>query len=120
MNYSLPEGLLCPLLGILQARILAWAVMPSFRGSSQPRDRTHVSDVSSKVRRVLYHLCHLGCPFAISVYLQQHRKCSKNWQNDEKPGERWESLSQAMVNTEFQSFSECGAAGILGEKWLRK
>ena len=110
MNCSLPEGLLCPLLGILQARILAWAVMPSFRGSSQPRDRTHVSDVSSKVRWVLYHLYHLGCPFAISVYLQQHQKYSKNWQNDEKPGERWESLSQAMVNTEFQSFSECGAA----------
>ena len=29
--------------GILQARILEWVAMPSFRGSSQPRDRTHVS-----------------------------------------------------------------------------
>ena len=26
--------------GILQARILEWVAMPSFRGSSQPRDRT--------------------------------------------------------------------------------
>ena len=26
--------------GILQARLLEWAAMPSFRGSSQPRDRT--------------------------------------------------------------------------------
>ena len=29
--------------GILQARILEWVAMPSSRGSSQPRDRTHVS-----------------------------------------------------------------------------
>ena len=28
---------------ILQARILEWAVMPSLRGSSPPRDRTHMS-----------------------------------------------------------------------------
>ena len=29
--------------GILQARILEWVAMPSSKGSSQPRDRTHVS-----------------------------------------------------------------------------
>ena len=29
--------------GIFQARILEWVAMPSSRGSSQPRDRTHVS-----------------------------------------------------------------------------
>ena len=29
--------------GILQARILEWVAMPSSRGSSQPRDGTHVS-----------------------------------------------------------------------------
>ena len=28
--------------GILQARIVEWVAMPSSRGSSQPRDRTHV------------------------------------------------------------------------------
>ena len=32
--------------GILQARILEWIAMPSSRGSSQPRDRPHVSWVS--------------------------------------------------------------------------
>ena len=32
--------------GILQARILEWVVMPSPRGSSQPRDRTCISCVS--------------------------------------------------------------------------
>ena len=32
--------------GILQVRILKWVTMPSFRGSFQPRDWTHVSYVS--------------------------------------------------------------------------
>ena len=33
-------------MGILQARILEWVAMPSSRGSSRPRDRTHASCVS--------------------------------------------------------------------------
>ena len=41
--------------GILQARILEWVAMPSSRGSSQPRDPTHVSYVSRIIRWVLYH-----------------------------------------------------------------
>ena len=49
--------------GILQARILEWVAMPSSRGSSPPRDRTHVSYVSCIGRQVLYHQRHLGtCP----------------------------------------------------------
>ena len=32
--------------GILQARILEWVAMPSSRGSSQLRDRTHILSVS--------------------------------------------------------------------------
>ena len=31
---------------ILQARILEWVAMPSSRGSSQPRDQTHISNSS--------------------------------------------------------------------------
>ena len=45
--------------GILQARILEWVAMPSSRGSSQPRDRTHVSCIG---RWVLHPLSHLGSP----------------------------------------------------------
>ena len=33
-------------LGILQARILKWVAMPSSRGSSWPRDQTHVSCIA--------------------------------------------------------------------------
>ena len=37
-----------------QARILEWVAMPSSRGSSQPRDQTHVSYISCIGRQVLY------------------------------------------------------------------
>ena len=40
--------------GILQARILEWVAMPSSRGSSRPRDRTHISYIFCIGRRVLY------------------------------------------------------------------
>ena len=38
--------------GILQARILAWVVMPSFRGSSWPRDQSSISYVSCIGRKI--------------------------------------------------------------------
>ena len=38
--------------GILQARILEWGAMPSSRGSSWPRDGTHISCIG---RWTLYH-----------------------------------------------------------------
>ena len=41
--------------GILQARILRWVAISSSRGSSQPKDQTHVPSVSCTGRRVLYH-----------------------------------------------------------------
>ena len=34
--------------GILQARILEWVAIPFSRGSSQPRDRTRVSCITSR------------------------------------------------------------------------
>ena len=43
--------------------ILEWIAMPSSRGSSQPRDGTHISYVSWIGRHVLYHQCHLGSPY---------------------------------------------------------
>ena len=41
--------------GILQARILEWVAMPSYRRFSQPRYQTHISYVSCIGRQVLYH-----------------------------------------------------------------
>ena len=44
-----------PVHGISQARILEWVVISYFRGSSQPRDPTHVSCISCIGRQILYH-----------------------------------------------------------------
>ena len=41
--------------GIAQVRILVWVAISSSRGSSLPRDRTHISCISCIGRRILYH-----------------------------------------------------------------
>ena len=51
--------------GILQARILEWAAMPSSRGSSQPRNWTHVSYVSCIASRFFYHSTAREAPLEI-------------------------------------------------------
>ena len=57
MDYSPPSS---SVIGILQARILKWVAMSLSRGSSWPRDPTHISyDVSCIGRRILYHEGHL-------------------------------------------------------------
>ena len=45
-----------------QARILEWVAISSSRGSSLPRDRTHVSSVSCIGRWILLPLSYLGSP----------------------------------------------------------
>ena len=44
-----------PVHGLLQARIVEWVAISYSRGSSQPRDQTHVSCVSCIGRWMLYH-----------------------------------------------------------------
>ena len=51
--------------GILQARILERVVMPFSRGSSQPRNWTHISCISCMVKWILYHLSYAGRPSQI-------------------------------------------------------
>ena len=51
-------------MGILQARILEWAAMPSSRGSSQPRDRPGLPQC-----RILYHLSHQRSPQHLIVLI---------------------------------------------------
>ena len=47
-------------MGILQEGILDWALVPSSRGSSQPRNQTHISGVLLHCRQVLYPLSSPG------------------------------------------------------------
>ena len=44
-----------PVPGIFQARILEWVAISYSRGSSQPRDWTPISCITSTGRRILYH-----------------------------------------------------------------
>ena len=53
MDCSLPG---CSVYGIFQTKILKWVAISYSRGSSQPRDWTHISYVSW----MLYDQCHLG------------------------------------------------------------
>ena len=55
MNCSLPGS---SVHGILQARILEWVAISSFRGSSWPRNQTWVSRITG-----IYHLNHQGSSF---------------------------------------------------------
>ena len=48
--------------GISQARILEWVAMPSYRGSSWPRNWSCVFHIFCIGRRVLYPWRHLGSP----------------------------------------------------------
>ena len=59
MDHKLPGS---SVHGLLQARILGWTAVHSFRGSSQRRDRTHVSYDSCTGRWVPYRKRRLGSP----------------------------------------------------------
>ena len=50
---------------IFQARMLVWVAISFSRGSSQPKDRTHICCVFCIGRQVLYHWCHLGSLFSL-------------------------------------------------------
>ena len=59
MDYCPPDS---SVHGISHAKIMEWAAITFSRGSSQPRDWTHVSCISCIGRHILYHSCHLGSP----------------------------------------------------------
>ena len=48
--------------GIFQARVLEWAAVSFSRGSSPPRDRICISNISCAGRQILLLLSHLGSP----------------------------------------------------------
>ena len=88
-----PHGLSLPgsyVHGILQARILEWTAMPFSRGSSWPRNRTHVFYVSCIGRWVIYHWATWESPILlIHVYICRH--CS--WHQDISPNNTNQLLS---------------------------
>ena len=65
--------------GILLARILKWVAIPSSRESSQPRDRTQVSQVSCIGRQVLYHQGNLRSQFSYYTRDESYYLGGLNW-----------------------------------------
>ena len=62
--------------GILQARILEWVAMPSFRGSSQPRDQTQVSLIAGRSFIIMRR--ERETPLSLSPTLMPTRVCFPN------------------------------------------
>ena len=69
MDYSPPGSTVH---GIFQTRILKWAAIPFSRGSSWPRDRTHVSCISCLGRQILYKCTTWGAWVMVKVKYNMH------------------------------------------------
>ena len=74
MNCRLPGSSVCE---ILQARTVEWVAMPSSRGSSQPRDRTSVSNDCCAGRQFLQHYRHLRSPGYVQHPTKYIQICSR-------------------------------------------
>ena len=62
LNYTAHQG--PSVHGIFPARALKWVTISFSRGSSQPKDQTHISWISCIGRRVLYQLSYSGEAFS--------------------------------------------------------
>ena len=58
--------------GILQVRILEWAAISFFRGSSRPRDQTHISHISFTGRQVFTTCTTWEAPYSCRVIPQSY------------------------------------------------
>ena len=76
--------------GISQARKLEWIAISSSRGSSRPRDQTHVSCFSRTGRWVLYHWATWEAPiYTVHTHIYNHYKhffnhWKKTWRTKDK------------------------------------
>ena len=112
--FTLSDSVDCALPGssvheILQTSRLEWVAMPSSRGSSWPRDQTHISSVSCTGRQVLCHWSHLGspiqtCPILIyqpataTVYVFQTCCMRSNSANSANSSMRRDSFSTSKIS----------------------
>ena len=101
--------------GILQARIVEWVAMPSSRGSSQPRDQTHVSSIAGRFFIIwatreapkVFGLCRIITiaiitlptmgPGTLNVFSNYHTTVSRNW------GSKVMHKQQRRGKSEFQT-----------------
>ena len=81
--------------GVFQARILEWVVISYFRGSSWPRDRTHVSSTG---RQILLPLSHQRNHKEDTQMSSEHMKrCSRSLVTKYiQSKQQWDSTSHSL------------------------
>ena len=82
--------------GIFQARILEWVAISSSRGSSWPKDRTHVC-VSYIGRQILLPMSHLGNPTILLCLVNQLCLTLCNPMDCSPPGSSIHGVLQARI-----------------------
>ena len=101
--------------GILQARILEWIAVPSFRGSSKPRNWIHVSGTG---RQVLYHFP--GGSDGKSVCLQLRRPRFDPWVGKIPWRRKWKPTSVLLPWKSHGRRSLVGykSLAVAGHDWV--
>ena len=100
---------------ILQANILEWVVMPSSRGSSQPRDKTCLSHVSCIGRQVLYHQLCLGSPTYIILIGKKSENTYRSKVRKERQKTMWKRNSPDCLSQGF-----CGRESLYIKEFLKR
>ena len=105
--------------GILQARIWEWVAIPFPRGSSGPRDQTHILCVSCTDKWILYHLSHQGSPW-VQCVCESHSVVSDSlrlYSPWDSPGQNTGVSSRSLLQGIFPS--QGSNPGLLHCRWVQ-
>ena len=94
--------------GILQARILEWVPISCFRGSSEPRDRTHIFCIG---RQILYYWATWEAPIWLSNWTILIKTYRHDFVNQEKK-------KKLFRGKKIQKISWCQTVQSLSHVWL--
>ena len=84
--------------GILQARILEWVAISSSRGSSWPRDQTHVSWFGYHWQVGSLSLCYLGSPILYDKHPYKKTVFAAMFKMDNQQSESESEVAQSCPN----------------------
>ena len=102
--------------GIVQARILEWVAVSYSRGSSQPRDKTHVSCISCIGRWILHHWATRETQH---VFPSSLKLLLLSWQCIEAQRGHWKEFfkSTCSPSVQFSSIQSLSHVWLLATPW---
>ena len=111
--------------GIFQARILEWVVISSSRGSSWPRDRTHVSWVSciGKDHCAAWEVLNIKMPTLLKFQSPLATKSELLWAESERHFDHqdsWEKLPGQCSSFEGFRLPTSESPSNLFKKWISR